>query len=157
MGHASYDKSWASPKRWRKGELLLCFRRKLGRILLNKSPLEKKKSSWLSRFLIGCKRWLVCCCWGREGSSFFSFKAGDETPIWKMSSIVIIICIVLLFVGYGGSNEWYICKSFTFRASWLHFIFQFLLLLLFLKIVFIFWERKGGGRGRKRRRDKNLK
>ena len=63
-----------------RGLLLLDFRRKLVRVILNKSSMEKNKSSrlWL---LIGCKQWLVCCCWGREDSSFFFLKAGDEIPV----------------------------------------------------------------------------
>ena len=64
--------------RTKERDFLLEERRKLGRVALNKSSLEKDKSFKLWQVLIGFKRWLVYFCWGREGSSFFFLKAGDE-------------------------------------------------------------------------------
>lgn len=54
--------------------------RQLGKVVLNRSSLAKNKSSRCG-LLIDCKRWLVCGCWGREGSSSFFLEAGDGIPM----------------------------------------------------------------------------
>ena len=41
------------------GQLLLGFRRKVGRAVLNKSSLKKNKTLRLWHFLTGCKKGLV--------------------------------------------------------------------------------------------------
>ena len=46
-------------------------------VVLNKISLEMKKSSRSWQLLLGCKHWLVCGCFDREGSFFF-LKAGDK-------------------------------------------------------------------------------
>ena len=45
--------------------------------VLNKISLEMKKSSRSWQLLLGCKHWLVCGCFEKEGSFFF-LKAGDK-------------------------------------------------------------------------------
>ena len=81
-----------------RGLLLLNFRGKLGRAILNKSSLEKDKNSRLWLLLIGCKQWLVCCCLG-QGGIFLPFLKEWEMKflceIWphlyqQKSNILII-------------------------------------------------------------------
>lgn len=84
----------ASSKRQREGQLLLGLRKKLGRAVLNKISLEKKRSLQFWCFLMGCTQWLELCCQSTEESSFF--KAGNKIPTWFMFSDVERILIFLL-------------------------------------------------------------
>lgn len=75
------------------------FSEELGRVVINKSSLEKNKSLRLRRFLTGCGRRLVRCCWGREGSPFFFFKVGDEIPRQKCLALLRYLFFSFLLLG----------------------------------------------------------
>lgn len=75
----SYGEPEASPKRQKQGQLLLGSRRKLRRVVLNKSSLAENKSWRLWWVLIGCDRWLPHCCWRRERSSFLKSRWNSYT------------------------------------------------------------------------------
>lgn len=67
-GPANYSKPKASPKRQREGQLAQSdVRRKLGRVVMNKSSLRKSKRS--CQCLPGCGQWSVPCS-GRGGEDF---------------------------------------------------------------------------------------
>lgn len=68
------------------GQLLLGFRRKLERLVLNKSSLEKNKCWRLWQVLIATRG--GCCIVAGAGRDLLSFllKSRRETPMWKNAS-----------------------------------------------------------------------
>lgn len=93
--------------------------------LLRTEVLLEKNTSLRLWFLIGCTWGLVRCCWGRKGSSFRLLKAGGKIPMWKMSSLAGVI---LFLPQVTQAAEWYVHESSPFRASQLHFKWDFLYL-----------------------------
>lgn len=74
-----------------RGLLVLGFRKKLGRVVLHKSSLEKNKSShWLQA--------AVSALLPGQGGILLLFKKADELPMWFM--------FFLLPDGYAGYKEW---------------------------------------------------